>query len=80
VITTATTPWTEVISTGGGDLIRDRENAREVAKLLDRWARKTFPELEAARRNARRAFERFRETAPSGVIELAADVLALRQH
>ena len=59
VITTPTTPWTQVLRGGGGEIVEDRDNPAEVAAVLDRWATKTPDELAASRHRARQAFETF---------------------
>ncbi len=76
VITTPTTPWTQVIREGGGNLIDDREDSATLAALLDRWAGKTLDELAAARRSAREAFEQFSTVAGPNIVELALAALS----
>lgn len=78
VITTPTTPWTDVIRGGGGEIVEDRDNPEEVAAVLDRWAAKTPEELAASRLQARAAFDTFTAQAGSNIIELALEALAAR--
>ena len=54
VITTPTTPWTQVIREGGGNLMTIARIPATLAALLDRWAGKTWMS------------SRLREEAPGG--------------
>lgn len=76
VVTTATTPWTDVLRAGGGEIVEDRDDPLEVAAVLDRWARKAPEELADARHEARAAFDAFSVKAGPNIIELALDSLA----
>lgn len=78
VITTPTTPWTEVVRDVGGDIVADRDNPNEVAALLDSWAAKTSEELIASRHRAKEAFDAFSAKAGPNMIELALASLAAR--
>jgi glycosyltransferase involved in cell wall biosynthesis len=71
VITTPTTPWTEVLRAGGGDIVEDRDDPTEVAEVLDRWAAKSPEQLAASRHLARSAFEEFAANAGPTIVELA---------
>ncbi len=75
VITTPTTPWTDVIRGGGGKIVENRDDAAEVARVLDRWAGKTTDEFAEARHQARAAFEEFSARSGPNVIELALAAL-----
>lgn len=75
VITTPTTPWTDVIRGGGGEIVENRDDTTEVARVLDRWAAKTPDELAEDRHKARAAFDEFTAGAGPNVIELALSVL-----
>lgn len=76
VITTPTTPWTNVIQGGGGEIVSDSRDPVEVAAVLDRWARLGPEQLAATRRSAVKAFAEFESKADPNVIELALDYLA----
>lgn len=76
VITTPTTPWTDVIRGGGGEIVENRDDPNEVAVVLDRWAAKSPDELAASRRHARTAFEQFQALSGPNIIELALQALA----
>ncbi len=76
VIATSTTPWTQVLRNGGGEIIEDRDNASEVAEVLDRWAAMTPDELTTSGRDARSAFDTFSAHAAPNIVELALASLA----
>jgi glycosyltransferase involved in cell wall biosynthesis len=78
VITTPTTPWTDVIRGGGGEIVENRDDPNEVAAVLDRWAAMRSEDLAAARLRARAAFDEFQAAAGPNIIDLALE--ALRQH
>lgn len=75
VITTPTTPWTNVLREGGGDIIENREDPAEVTAVLNRWARKTPAELAGARRGARQAFEKYSAETGPNIIDCAMKAL-----
>lgn len=76
VIAAPTTPWTDALRAGGGDVVEDREDADEVAAVLDRWARKSDAELAQARLDARSAFEEFSNSAAPNIVVAALAALA----
>ena len=76
VITTPTTPWTQVVREGGGEIVENRDNDREVANVLGRWASRDADELAAARIRAREAFDAFSAQVGPNMIELAVAAIA----
>ena len=75
VITTATTPWTDVLRRGGGEIIAQREDAISIAGILDSWAAKDPGELKEARLSALQAFKAYNAEADRNIIELATQNL-----
>lgn len=71
VITAATTPWTEVIGAGGGQIIEDPQSATDVASVIDSWAIRSDEEKSAGRLAALRAYRSYSEDSPENVVELA---------
>lgn len=76
VVTTSTTPWTDVLRTGGGAIIDDRDDATHVAAILDGWAEMSLQRRTDARYAARRAFERFEASTGPDVIHMAMNLLS----
>ncbi len=79
VITTPTTPWTDVIASGGGSIVLDRADPTQVANALDSWASKTPEELADARDSARRAFDRATPAFGPSIIDLALETLCRKK-
>lgn len=75
VIATPTTPFTEVLAAGGGQIVQDRDDYVEVSRVLDRWAAKTPEELLQERHKARAAFEEFANQAGPNIVQLALERL-----
>jgi glycosyltransferase involved in cell wall biosynthesis len=75
VITTPTTPWTDVIRAGGGEIVERRDDPREVAAVIDRWSSKDPAELADSRVAARAAFEAFASQSGPNIIDLALEAL-----
>jgi glycosyltransferase involved in cell wall biosynthesis len=79
VITTPTTPWTDVIRDGGGDIVGDANVPEQVAAVVDRWAAKTPEELTAARHRAKGAFHAFSDSAGPNIVGLALAALSAHE-
>lgn len=75
VITTPTTPWTQVIRSGGGSIVESRDDPAEVAAVFEQWATKSPEGLAASRLAAREAFETFASQAGPNIVELALEAL-----
>lgn len=75
VITTPTTPWTNVIRGGGGAIVEHRDDPAEVAAVLDQWVAMSSEELAESRLAARAAFETFSAQTGPNIIDLALETL-----
>jgi glycosyltransferase involved in cell wall biosynthesis len=75
VIATDKTPWSEVLRSGGGWVIDDRDDARAVAALVDQVAGSSHDERFTSRLRARAAYEEWADKRPANIVE---QVLAWR--
>jgi glycosyltransferase involved in cell wall biosynthesis len=69
VVATPFTPWTSTLENGGGFVVLDRDDPREVAEVLGLLAAMSRAERAELRKSARSAYEQWREDRPGNVID-----------
>jgi len=71
VLITDTTPWSQLVSEGGGTVIADRSDDKAIAGILDAWNTMDMNELTKRRDQARASFDVWQSTAPRDVLTMA---------
>lgn len=72
VVPTKHTPWTELLSAGGGGIVPDRDEPESVAKVLEDEMDSAAREPRERRLGARAAFESWVHARDSNVVEAVA--------